>query len=89
VSVYSYDGRANEIPVPVMKWDGNGPNDTSGKYVESGTVVQVFLRNNYKDDMVILYPQITLCILCATVLLDFALGRLLHASSKEKPAEIS
>ena len=74
VSVYAVRGGRNEIPLPVMTWDGKDENDTNGKFVATGQTVQVYLRNDYKDGPVLSYARCTLLIMGTTILLHFAMG---------------
>lgn len=74
VSVCVLRDEWGEKPIPVMKWNSPNPNDMNGKFVETGQEVRVSLRNTYKDDIIVSYPRLTLCILGATILLNCALG---------------
>ena len=74
VSVYSVNGGQDEKPLPVMAWDGAGPNDINGKYVDTGQRVRVYLRNDYRNAPVPSYSRYTLWILGSTILLHFVMG---------------
>jgi hypothetical protein len=74
VSVHALTGASEMNSIPVMKWDRPDPNDTQGKFVETGEKVEVRLDNAYKDDQIVFYPRVTLCVLGATILLVCAIN---------------
>jgi hypothetical protein len=74
VQVYAFTDGSNEIPIPVKKWSSPNPNDVNGTFVETGEKVQVYLRNDYKDDDIIFWPRRTLWILGVTIVLYLGIG---------------
>ncbi len=81
VSVFAYRGKPYETPIPVMKWDRANENDTNGKFVETDQQVDVYLRNGYKDDLIVWYPRMTLGILATTIFLHFGISAALTCKS--------
>jgi hypothetical protein len=85
VSVYPYTGGPGEMPVSVREW--RPPNDPRSELVDTGQLVRVYLRNTYKDDIIVWYPRMTLRILGATLLLYVAVGFLIRRTRKTGRAE--
>jgi hypothetical protein len=79
VSVYSFEGKGSEIPVPVRR----GPRiDNLNGNVTIGQTVVVWIRTDYKDNLEVANPRITLYILVATILLHFATGAISRKASR-------
>jgi len=87
VQVYAFTDGSNEIPIPVKKWSSPNPNDVNGSIVETGEKVQVYLRNNYKDDDIIFWPRRTLWILGVTIVLYLGIGVGVRLFSSPKPSQ--
>ena len=68
VSVYSSRGEPHELLTPIQT---HGMSETG--FIDTGQSVQVYVRNWYKDDMILYYPRWTFLIALCTVVIHLAL----------------
>jgi len=71
VSVYPADSQHPETATPIKDWDRS-----KESLVNTDQSVQVYIRNNYKDNLIVFYPRLTLLITLLTLIVQFVLWRI-------------